>query len=80
MMRQLQSLKIELDNAHGLDRWPDNMPLRVQTTIQELTDAIRSLANGTAVEQDVISVELSKITLNGDPALRQRLLDIVIRI
>ena len=48
--------------------------------MQELTDAIRSLANGKAVGPDGLSVELFKITLNGDPALRRRLLDIVVRI
>ena len=48
--------------------------------MQELTDAIRSLANGKAVGPDGVFVELFKITLNGDPALRPRLLDIVIRI
>ena len=48
--------------------------------MQELTDAIRSLANGKAVGSDGVSVELFKITLNGDPALRRRQLDIVIRV
>ena len=48
--------------------------------MQELTDAIRSLANGTSVGPDGVSVELFKITLNGDPALCRRLLDIVVRI
>ena len=43
------------------------MPLRVQPTMQELTDAIRSLANGKAAGADVVSVKLFKITLNGDP-------------
>ena len=38
----------------------------VQPTMQELTDAIRSLANGKAVGPDGVSVELFKITLNGD--------------
>ena len=66
--------------AEGLDQWPENMPLGVQPTMQELTDAIRSLANGKAVGPDGVSVELFKITLNGDPALRRRLLDIVVRI
>ena len=47
--------------------------------MQELTDAIRSLANGKAVGPDGVSVELSKITLKSDPALRRRLLDIVVR-
>ena len=51
-----------------------------QLTIQELTDAIRSLANGKAVGPDGVPVELFKIALNGDPALRQRLLDIVVGI
>ena len=36
--------------------------------------------NGKAVGPDGVSVELSKITLNGDPAVRRRLLDIVVRI
>ena len=47
--------------------------------MQELTDAIRSLANGKSVGPDGVSVELFKITLNGDPALRRRLLDIAVR-
>ena len=66
--------------AEGLDQWPESMPLGVQPTMQELTDAIRSLVNGKSVEPDGVSVELFKTTLNGDPALRRRLLDIVIRI
>ena len=48
--------------------------------MQELTDAIRSLANEKAVGPDGVSVELFKITLNGDPALRRRQPDIVVRI
>ena len=48
--------------------------------MQELTDAIRSLRNGKAVGQDGVSVELFKITLNGDPTLHRRLFDIVVRI
>ena len=48
--------------------------------MQELTDAISSLANEKAVGPDGVSVELFKITLNGDPALRRRLLDIVVRV
>ena len=48
--------------------------------MQELTDAIRSLANGKAVEPDRVSIKWFKITLNGDTALRRRLLDIVVRI
>ena len=43
--------------------------------MQELTNAIRSLANGKAAGLDRVSVELSTIALNGDPALRRRLLD-----
>ena len=48
--------------------------------MQELTDAIRLLAHGKAVGPDGVSVELFKITLSGDPDLRRRLLDIVVRI
>ena len=51
----------------------------VQPTIQDLTDAIHSFANGKkTVGPDVVSVKLFKITLNDDPALRRRLLDIVV--
>ena len=48
--------------------------------MQELTDAIRSLGNGKAVGPDGVPVELFRIALNGDPALLQRLLDIVVGI
>ena len=41
--------------------------------MQDLKDGIRSLANANAVGPDEISVELLKIALNGDPALRRRL-------
>ena len=63
-----------------LDPWPENMPLAVQPTTQELTDAIRSLVNRKTVGPDGVSLELFKIILNGDPALRWRLLDIAVRI
>ena len=66
--------------AEGLGQWPENTLLEVQPMIQERTDTIRSLANGKAVGPDGVSVKLFKITLNGDPALRRRLLDIVVRI
>ena len=46
--------------------------------MQELTDAIRSLVNEKTIGPDRVSVELLKITLNGDPALARRLLDIVV--
>ena len=75
-----KSPRLDPNIAEGLDQWPESMPPGVQPTIQELTDAIRSLANGKAVEPDGVSVELFKITLNGDPTLRRRLLDIVVRI
>ena len=75
-----KSPRLDPNIAEGLDQWPENMPLGVQPTMQELTDAIRLFANGKAVGSDGVSVELFKITLNGDPALRRRLLDIVVRI
>ena len=56
------------------------MPLEFQPTIQELTDAIRLLANGKAVGPDGVFVELFKTTSNGDTALRRGLLDIAVRI
>ena len=64
--------------AEGLDQWPENMTLEVQYTMQGLTDTIFSLANGQAVGPNGIFVELYKITLNGDPAVRRRLVDIVV--
>ena len=70
--------RIDPNIAEGLHQWPDNMPLGVQPAMLELTGAIRSLANGKVVGPDGVSVELFKITVNGDPALRRRLLDIVV--
>ena len=75
-----KSPRLDPNIAEGLDQWPENKPLGIQPAMQELTDTIRSLANGKAVGPDGVSVELFKITLNGDPALRRRLLDIVVRI
>ena len=46
--------------------------------MKELTGVIRSLANGKGVGPEGVFVDLFKITLNGDPALRRRLLDIVV--
>ena len=73
-----RSPRLNPNIAEGLDQWPKNMPLGVQPTMQELTDAIRSLANGKAIGPGGVSIELIKITLNGDPALRRRLLGIVV--
>ena len=75
-----KSPRLDPNIAEGLDQWPENMPLGVQPTMQELTNATRSFANGKAVGPGGVSVEPFKITLNGDPALRRRLLDIVVRI
>ena len=52
----------------------------VHPTMQELTGAIHSLANGKAVGPDGVSFELFKITLNGDSVLCRRLIDIIVRI
>ena len=65
-----KSPRLDPNIAEGLDQWPENMPLEVQPMMQELTDAIPSLANGKAVGPDGVSIKLFKITLNGDPALR----------
>ena len=37
--------RLDPNIAEGLDQWSENMPLGVQSTMQELTDAIRLLAN-----------------------------------
>ena len=47
-----KSPRLDPNIAEGLDQWPENMPLGVQPTMQELTDAIRSLANGKTVGPD----------------------------
>ena len=73
-----KSPKLDPNIAESLHQWPENIPLRVQPTMQELTGAIRSLVNGKAVGPDRVFVELFKVTLNGDPALRRRLLDIAV--
>ena len=75
-----KSPNLDPNIAEGLEQWPENTTLGNQPTMQELTDAIRSLANGKAVGPDGVPVELFKISLNGDPALRQRLLDLVVGI
>ena len=75
-----KSPRLDPNIAGGLDQWPENMPLGVQPTMQKPTDAIRSSVTGKAAGPDGVSVELFKITLNRDPALRRRLLDIVVRI
>ena len=73
-----KSPKLDSNITEGLDRWPENMLLGIQSTMQELMDVIRSLANEMAVEPDGVSVELFKFTLNGNLTLRRRLLDIVV--
>ena len=73
-----KSPKLDPNIAEGLYQWPENMPLGVHPTMQELAGAIRSLANGNAVGPDGVYNELFKITLNDDPTLRRRLLDIVV--
>ena len=44
--------RLDPNIAEDLDQWPENMPLGVQPTMQELIDAICSLANGKAVRPD----------------------------
>ena len=39
-----KSPRLDPNIAEGLDQWPENMPLGVQPTMQELTDAIRSVS------------------------------------
>ena len=71
-----KSLKLNPNITEGRDRWPENMPLGVQPMVQELTGVVHSLANRMAVGPNGVSVELFKITRNGDSALCRRLLDI----
>ena len=64
--------------AEGLQQWPENMSFRVQPTMQELISTIRSMANGKGVGPDGVSVERFEVALSGDPAPRQRMLDLVV--
>lgn len=64
-----KSPKLDLDIANALDQWSENMPLRIQTAIQVLTNGICSLTTANVVDPDGIPVELLEITLNDDPAL-----------
>ena len=77
---KIKSPKLDPNIAEGLEQWPENTTLGNQSKMQELTDAIRSLANGKAVGPDGVPVELFNIALNGDPTLRRRLLDLVVGI
>ena len=72
------SSKLDPNIAEGLNQWSENMPLGIQPTMQELTCATRLLPNRKVVGPDGVFVELFKTTLNSDPALHRRLLDIVI--
>ena len=56
-----KSPRFDPNIAEGLHQWPENMLLGIQPTMQDLTGAIRSLANGKAVGPDEVSVELDKI-------------------
>ena len=74
----MKSWKLDPKIVEGLDQWPENRPLGGQPTILELTDALSSLANGKAGGLDGVSVELFTITLNGNPSLRRRQLDVAV--
>ena len=41
-----KSPRLDPNIAEGLDQWPENMPLGVQPTMQELTDAIKGCRTG----------------------------------
>ena len=64
----------------SLNQWPENTPLGVQpaTPGADRRHPLFSERKGCLVGPDQVSVKLFKITFNGDPALRWRLLDIVI--
>ena len=73
-----KSPKLDPNIAEGLEQWPENTTMGNRPTMQKLTHAIRFLANEKTVGPDGVLVELFKIALNCDPALRQRLLDIAV--
>ena len=75
-----KSPRLDPNIAERLHQWPENMPLEVQSAMQELRrDPLVGERKGCRTGRGV-HVKLFKITLNGDPALRWRLLDIVVRI
>ena len=55
-----KSPRLDSRIAEGLDQCPEYMPLGVQLTMQELTDAIRSLANGKAVDRTESQLSCSR--------------------
>ena len=79
-LQNTKSPNLDPNIAEGLEQWPETTTLGNQPTMQKLMDAIHSLANGKAVRPDRVPVELFKVALNGDPALRQRLLEVVVGI
>ena len=56
-----KSPKLDPNIIEDLAQWLENTLQKVQSTIQELPDAIHSLANGKAVGPDGVFVELFKI-------------------
>ena len=69
--------------TEALDQWTETMPLRVpahDATADKRTKRHLLVGRRKGCRPDGVSAELLKITLNGNPALRRRLLDIVVRI
>ena len=72
------SPKLDLSIIEGLDQWPENIPLKYPAQNAGADRRHPLVGERKAVGPDGVSVELFEITLNGDPALRRTLLDIVV--
>ena len=64
-----KSDQLRLDILEGLLQWPITYTLGVEPTENELTGALRSMANVKAVGPDELPVELLKLRINYDPTM-----------
>lgn len=64
-----KSPELDTGTAEALDKWNVNTPLEAYSTMEKLTDATRSLANGIIDGLDGIPLERFNIVFNRDSAL-----------
>ena len=68
-----KSDKLRLDIIEGLPQWTVTHALGVEPTENELTVALRSMADAKAVGPDALQDEFLKLGLSHDPTLLQEL-------
>ena len=64
-----KSDKLRLSIIEGLPQWPITHALGVEPTENELTGALRSMANAKAVGPDELLIELLRFGINHDPTV-----------